>query len=156
MTETSRRVLLTGAAGVGVAAAVAACSGGGDGGAGPYGGSADRQAPPAGSATGGAQTRGGGAGGALATKAEIPVGGGKIFPSENAIITQPTAGTFKAFEATCTHMGCTLAAVTDGVIMCGCHGSRFSAADGSVRSGPATRPLPERKITIEGDSISLA
>jgi len=156
MTETSRRALLTGAAGAGVAAAVAACSGGGDGGAGPYGGSANTQAPSAGAASGGAQTPGGGAGSALATKADIPVGGGKIFPSQNAIITQPTAGMFKAFEATCTHMQCTLAAVADGVIMCGCHGSRFSAADGSVKSGPATRPLPERKITIEGESISLA
>ena len=150
MTETSRRALLTGAAGAGVAAVVAAC-GGGDGGAGPDGGSADAGAPPA----GGAPTRAGG-GGALATTAEIPVGGGKIFPGQNAIITQPTAGTFKAFEATCTHMQCTLAAVADGTIMCGCHGSRFSAADGSVTSGPATRPLPERKITIDGESISLA
>jgi len=151
MTETSRRALLTGAAGAGVAAVVAAC-GGGDGGAGPDGGSADAGAPPA----GGGPTQAGGGGGALATTAEIPVGGGKIFPGQNAIITQPTAGTFKAFEATCTHMQCTLAAVADGTIMCGCHGSRFSAADGSVTSGPATRPLPERKITIDGESISLA
>ncbi len=46
--------------------------------------------------------------------------------------------------------------VADGVINCPCHNSNFSIEDGSVKSGPATKPLPEVKITVSGDSISLA
>jgi Rieske Fe-S protein len=41
-------------------------------------------------------------------------------------------------------------------ISCACHGSSFSAADGSVLTGPATRPLDEIKVKVEGDKIVKA
>lgn len=166
MAETSRRALLAGAAGAGVAAALGGCGGGDDGESlgsgpaatpGPTSGAPGGAAPtgsPAG-APGGAPGNGGSAGG-LTTKAEIPVGGGKVFPGEGVVITQPMTGTFMAFTATCTHQDCTLSSVANGTINCGCHGSSFSAADGSVRSGPATRALPTRAIKVDGDSIWLA
>lgn len=101
-------------------------------------------------------TSGGAAGGkVLAKTSEIPVGGGKIIESEKVVVTQPTAGTFKAFSATCTHQGCLVSKVAAGNIDCACHGSRFSAANGSVVNGPATRPLAEKKITTSGDQITL-
>jgi Rieske Fe-S protein len=46
--------------------------------------------------------------------------------------------------------------VSDGIINCPCHGSRYSVADGSVQSGPAPRPLPEKSIKVEGSEIVLA
>lgn len=92
----------------------------------------------------------------LATTADIPVGGGKIFKDEKVVVTQPTKGDFKAFSAVCTHQGCTVASVTDGTINCPCHRSSFRIADGSVTGGPATRPLPAEQITVEGDAIKLA
>jgi Rieske Fe-S protein len=46
--------------------------------------------------------------------------------------------------------------VQDGLITCPCHQSRFSVTDGSVQSGPAPAPLPERAITVDGDTIVLA
>jgi Rieske Fe-S protein len=46
--------------------------------------------------------------------------------------------------------------VTDGQIVCPCHGSRFAVADGAVVGGPAKRPLPAKTISVDGDSIVLA
>jgi Rieske Fe-S protein len=71
-------------------------------------------------------------------------------------VTQPEQGTFKAFSAVCTHQNCLVSQVRDGTIDCACHGSRFSITDGSVEQGPATRPLPEERIAVEGNSVRLA
>ena len=96
------------------------------------------------------------AGGALAKTSQIPVGGGVIFGDSKVVVTQPTAGTFKAFTSVCTHQGCQVASVASGTINCECHGSKFSIKDGSVVHDPATQPLAARQITISGDSITLA
>ena len=72
------------------------------------------------------------------------------------VVTQPTEGTFKGFRSICTHQGCPIASVDGGTINCSCHGSKFSIEDGSARNGPATRPLTERAVTVEGDNIVLA
>jgi Rieske Fe-S protein len=92
----------------------------------------------------------------LGKTSDIPEGGGKIFKDEGVVVTQPTAGEFKAFSSKCTHQGCAVTGITNGVITCPCHQSEFSVTDGSVKKGPATKPLPEEKITVDGDSITLA
>jgi Rieske Fe-S protein len=92
----------------------------------------------------------------LASTDDVPVGGGTVFADQDVVVTQPTAGEFKAFSATCTHQGCKVNKVENGVIACPCHGSKFAIADGSVRSGPAKKPLPAKSVTVEGDSIVLA
>ncbi|KUN16842.1 iron-sulfur protein [Streptomyces antibioticus] len=96
------------------------------------------------------------AGTALGKTSDIPEGGGKIFADEGVVVTQPTAGTYKAFSSKCTHQGCAVTGIANGVITCPCHKSEFSVTDGSVKKGPATQPLPEEKITVSGDSITLA
>lgn len=92
----------------------------------------------------------------LAKTADIPVGGGKVFKDEKVVVTQPAEGEFKAFSAICTHQRCPVANVEAGTINCTCHGSKFRITDGSVAAPPATRALPERKITVEGNSIRMA
>ena len=92
----------------------------------------------------------------LATTADIPVGGGKIFKDEQVVVTQPKEGEFKAFTSICTHQQCPVASVKGGTINCTCHGSKFNITDGSVANPPATRPLAEKKITVTGNSILLA
>ncbi|MEV4895335.1 Rieske (2Fe-2S) protein, partial [Nonomuraea sp. NPDC055795] len=94
--------------------------------------------------------------GGLGSTADVPVGGGKIFASEKIVVTQPKAGEFKAFSASCTHSGCTVGSVSDGTINCPCHGSKFAIADGAVVKGPAAKPLPAKDVTVEGDQIKLA
>ncbi|MFE6787500.1 Rieske (2Fe-2S) protein [Streptomyces sp. NPDC057680] len=93
---------------------------------------------------------------ALAKTADIPVGGGTVFTAEKVVVTQPTAGEFKAFSAVCTHQGCLVNKVADGTIDCPCHGSKFRITDAAVVAGPAPRPLPAEQITVSGDSITLA
>ncbi|MFD7245312.1 Rieske (2Fe-2S) protein [Streptomyces massasporeus] len=142
--ETTRRTVLLATGATGATALVAACGGGGD-----DSGSTSTQSPTDGGATSGP------AGEVLADIGEIPVGGGKIFKDEEVVVTQPEQGQFKAFSAICTHQRCLVSTVSDGTINCPCHGSKFKIADGAVAHGPATRPLPAEKITVEGNSVRL-
>ncbi|MFD8226447.1 Rieske (2Fe-2S) protein [Streptomyces massasporeus] len=142
--ETTRRTVLLATGATGAAALVAACGGGGD-----DSGSTSTQSPTGEGATSGP------AGQVLANIDEIPVGGGKIFKDEEVVVTQPEQGQFKAFSAICTHQRCLVSTVSDGTINCPCHGSKFRVADGAVAHGPATRPLPAEKITVEGNSVRL-
>ncbi|WP_326751602.1 Rieske (2Fe-2S) protein [Streptomyces hirsutus] len=154
----ARRTVVAAAGAAGLAVALTACGGSDD----SSGSSADSTAT--GGSTDNNEASGNGpdgesdapAGAALASTADIPEGGGKVFADSKVVVTQPTAGEFKAFSATCTHQGCAVKSVADGVINCPCHNSNFSIADGSVQSGPATKPLPAMEITVSGDSITLA
>jgi nitrite reductase/ring-hydroxylating ferredoxin subunit len=115
-------------------------------------------APTTGEPTGAATSPGGGTtsqAGGLAKTSEIPVGSGKIFADAQTVITQPTAGEFKAFTSICTHQQCQVAEVTD-TIDCKCHGSKFSITDGSVVNPPAQSPLAAKNVTVEGDTVSVA
>jgi Rieske Fe-S protein len=94
--------------------------------------------------------------GPLTNNDEIAVGGGKIFPEQQVVVTQPTEGTFKCFTAVCTHQGCIVSSVQAGGIRCECHGSAFSIEDGSAVNPPATAPLDAIAINVEGDQISIS
>jgi Rieske Fe-S protein len=96
------------------------------------------------------------AGGVVLVKTgDVPVGGGTIVAAQGVVVTQPTAGTFKGFSATCTHQQCQVRTVADGKISCPCHGSAFSIVDGSVVNGPATAPLPAKAIAVSGGEVRL-
>jgi Rieske Fe-S protein len=112
--------------------------------------------PPASAAdSSGSASNGAAAENALGQTADIAVGGGMIYAAANVVVTQPTADTFKAFSASCTHQGCTVGSIEGDAIICPCHNSKFSITDGSVLQGPATAPLPEQKVTVTGGAIKL-
>ena len=125
----TRRHILGGAAAVGVGLPLLAACGGSDSPSGPTGS------------------------GPLVKTADVPVGGGVVVSDRNLVATQPTAGTFEVFVATCTHQGCPLQKVADGTIDCPCHGSRFAIADGSVVTGPASEPLTSVAFAVKGGEI---
>src|SRR5438477_2341310 len=54
----------------------------------------------------------------------------------------------EALHDTCAHAGCSLSEgkVVGNTIQCGCHGSRFKLADGSVVVGPATFDQPSFEV----------
>ncbi|MFE7835402.1 Rieske (2Fe-2S) protein [Streptomyces sp. NPDC057474] len=155
-----RRTVMAAAGVAGLAVALTACGSEDDSstsvssGAGA-GGSASSDSTA--EASSGSASGGDSAGGTeIAKTSDIPAGGGKIFESEGVVITQPEAGTYKAFSSACTHQGCAVKSISDGVINCPCHNSNFSIADGSVKSGPATKALPAKEVSVSGESIMLA
>jgi Rieske Fe-S protein len=155
----TRRGMLAGVGLVGLAGAITACGASGSsssaatGTSSTPGGAATATVP---SASSSASASGGGrASGALSSTSAIPVGGGKIFPTQLVVVTQPKAGEFKAFTAVCTHMGCTVNQISDGKIECPCHGSEYSIDSGDVLRGPAPKPLAAKSIKVTGDSIFL-
>ncbi|HCB07059.1 MAG TPA: Rieske (2Fe-2S) protein [Nocardioides sp.] len=147
------------AAGVGVPL-LAACSGDDSSTATDPAGTSSSAAPstttPSGSPSETAASSSAPAADALTTTGDVEVGGGSIFADQEVVVTQPSAGEFKCFSAICTHQGCVVSSVSDGTINCECHGSRFSIENGDVETGPATFPLEEVPINVEGDQISLA
>lgn len=155
MTQRSltRRTVLGGAAAVGGAAVLAACGADDD--------STDEatdQNDANGDSEGSAGSGDGDAAGGepLTPVADVPVGGGVVLGAAGVVVTQPTDGEFKGFSSTCTHQGCQVADVRDNTIICACHNSTFSVADGSVLGGPATAPLPEVPVAVDGDQVVSA
>jgi len=152
----TRRGMLAGVGLVGLAGALTAC-----------GGSATSSAPaattppaagttPASTTAPAAEASSAPAGNALVATSKIPVGGGEVLSGPQIVVTQPTAGEFKAFSAVCTHMGCIVNQVSNGTIDCPCHGSQYNISTGAVVGGPAPKPLPEKQIKVSGGSVFLA
>jgi len=154
--EMSRRVVLRGAALTGIATPVlVACgSDASDTGSEP----SPQSTGGAGESPSGAEEGAAGSGPATATvpTSDVPVGGGKILLEEKVVVTQPVEGEFMAFSAVCTHRGCTVQSVAEGKITCPCHGSQFSAEDGSVVGGPASSPLESFETAVEGDQVTVS
>ena len=141
LTASSRRGVLIGAGAVGAGMVLAACGGKEPetaSGQAATGESTAKSAPPS------------------VKTADVPVGGGVVLTEAKVVVTQPKAGEFKAFSAVCTHRQCTVSKVADGTIDCPCHGSKFSAVDGSVVTGPADKPLDPKTVTVAGDSLTVA
>lgn len=86
--------------------------------------------------------------------ADVPEGGGLV--RDRVVVTQPEAGDFKAFDASCPHQGCAVNEVTSRAIVCPCHGSEFDPASGEMTRGPATEGLTELSATVEGDEIVIS
>jgi Rieske Fe-S protein len=135
---TSRRAVLAGGVMVAGTAALAACG---------------TSAPPS--------SAGQGAGGASPSPlsgiptSDVPVAGGKVIPDARVVITQPAAGTFKAFDAICPHAGCEVSDIVKNVIYCPCHGSTFDATTGAHIAGPSPRGLTPLPVTVSGSTISV-
>ena len=139
----TRRAVLGGVAAASAGAVLAACGG-------------DKASDTDGSTPGTDATPEPPAGGSIGSTKDVPVGGGTVFKTEKIVVTQPTEGDFKAFSAICQHQGCTVGSVKGDIIQCNCHGSQYSAADGSVKKGPTTKPLPPKKVSVEGDELIVS
>lgn len=67
----------------------------------------------------------------------VPVSGKRVIVLENP------SHAIRAFDAKCTHEGCTVQYLPEqSIIWCACHNGRFDL-NGRVLSGPPPRPLPE-------------
>lgn len=73
---------------------------------------------------------------------EIPAG---ISFHDNVLLVR-RGDEIRAFEARCTHLGCTISRTEGDVLVCQCHGSRFDL-DGNPVKGPASEALRELPVT---------
>ncbi|TFH22758.1 MAG: hypothetical protein E4H03_07710 [Myxococcales bacterium] len=84
---------------------------------------------------------------------KLSAGGFVIVPvaGKRALVFRDTDGTVRAFDARCTHEGCTVQYLPgEAAIWCACHNARFDT-DGRVLSGPPPRPLPRYTATEDAD-----
>jgi thiosulfate dehydrogenase (quinone) large subunit len=68
------------------------------------------------------------------------------------VIVRDSAGRLSALSAICTHAGCEVT-YEGGQLVCPCHGSVFNATTGAVLQGPASQPLPSKRVIERSGEI---
>ena len=112
----------------------------------------------------GATTATGGAGQVIAKVSQLASGRAVTFDDpgtgDPGVLVKLADGTFVAFDAVCTHAGCTVEYDRgSGFLLCPCHGDAFDPRnDAQVVNGPARRPLASIPIHVDSTSgrITLA
>lgn len=76
---------------------------------------------------------------------------------DTKIAVANVAGTFYAFDDTCTHLQCSLAegALEETTVTCSCHGSKFDVTSGVVLQGPAQEPVGTYETRVEDGSLKI-
>jgi Rieske Fe-S protein len=84
------------------------------------------------------------------------VGGAALVqsPIGDFLVAQTAANAFVAVDATCTHMLCTISAVSGQTYVCPCHGSQF-AFTGQVEGGPARISLAQHAATLADGVLKI-
>lgn len=90
--------------------------------------------------------------------AELANDTGKIvkFGTKPVILVRTASGEPRAFDATCTHLDCTVQYRADmGVIWCACHNGKYDLTGRNV-AGPPPRPLEPYRVVIQNDEIIIS
>ena len=78
------------------------------------------------------------------------------FGSAPAIVVRTATGELRAFEATCTHLSCTVQYRPDlEHIWCACHNGHYDLHGRNI-SGPPPRPLDAYDVNVQGDEIVIS
>lgn len=91
----------------------------------------------------------------LGTLDQVPVGQARRFRVQSsgdpAVIVRLPDGSVAAYDAVCTHQGCTVRYDTaSGLLLCPCHGAAFDPGHhAEVVGGPTDIPLPELPIKVD-------
>jgi Rieske Fe-S protein len=94
----------------------------------------------------------------IASVAEIPVGGVKLFryptADDPALLIRLADTEFVAYWQKCTHLSCPVHfSKQTGRIECPCHNGAFDAKTGKVLAGPPPRPLPAIRLRVSDGKI---
>jgi len=79
-----------------------------------------------------------------------PLGAGVFFHGQ-VVLVRDDAG-LRAYSTRCTHLGCMIREVDDGLLRCPCHGSLYDLHGRTVR-GPAVEGLKPLAYQDDGDGI---
>jgi thiosulfate dehydrogenase [quinone] large subunit len=94
------------------------------------------------------------AGQPIAKTTDVAVGDARSFTTANgepAWLLHPTASTFTAVSAVCTHQGCPVQWAGNG-FQCPCHGATYDAT-GKATGGPARGPLAPIPVTVTNGEV---
>jgi Rieske Fe-S protein len=83
---------------------------------------------------------------------KMPERGALVFRKERIALVREE-GNIHALSLICTHLGCTVNVLPQG-ITCPCHGSEFTST-GRVVKGPATEPLPHLRVEQDGKVLRV-
>ncbi|NWG12185.1 MAG: ubiquinol-cytochrome c reductase iron-sulfur subunit [Acidobacteria bacterium] len=89
---------------------------------------------------------------------EIRPNEGRIFKfgSRPGLLIQTAPGEYRAFNATCTHLDCTVQYLAEErLIWCACHNGRYDLTGKNI-SGPPPRPLEEFTVNVRGDEVVVS
>jgi Rieske Fe-S protein len=88
-----------------------------------------------------------------ARRTDLHLNEGRIFKfgSRPGLLVMDSQGDIKAFDAVCTHLGCTVQYKPDtSQLWCACHNG-FYDLSGNVTSGPPPRPLARLSVHLRGE-----
>jgi cytochrome b6-f complex iron-sulfur subunit len=92
------------------------------------------------------------------TSALAKSGGAAIvnYSSGSLLIDHPSANTYNALSAICTHQGCVVNTYDSGSnqFVCPCHGSHFDTS-GNVVQGPAPAPLTKYQTSFSNNQLVI-
>lgn len=69
------------------------------------------------------------------------------------IVTQPTAGNYKAFSGICTHQPVKVDSLNGTNLVCRRHNGYFDTTTGAAKGGPVSRGLTKYAVTITNGYI---
>lgn len=79
------------------------------------------------------------------------------FGSNPAMLIHHKDGSWDAFDAVCTHLGCTVQYQPErDIIHCNCHGGEYNAETGKNISGPPPRPLRKYVTKISENDVVVS
>jgi nitrite reductase/ring-hydroxylating ferredoxin subunit len=89
----------------------------------------------------------------LGAESEVPEGGAKLYRDHNVVVSRDANGALKAYSSLCTHAQCPINKLKGTRLICPCHGSEFDATTGQVVRSPASVPLPEVPVRVQGGKL---
>lgn len=90
---------------------------------------------------------------------DLPAGAGKNFRfgSSPALVIHTDDGQLHAFNAVCTHLGCTVQYREDMKrIYCACHGGQYDPDTGKNVAGPPPKPLTALKVEVVSGKVVVS
>ncbi len=90
---------------------------------------------------------------------QLPPGAGMgfMFGTRPAVLIHHPDGTWSAFDAICTHLGCTVKYEPDkDRIFCACHLGTYNARTGEPTSGPPPRALTQYHVEVKDDEVIVS
>lgn len=90
---------------------------------------------------------------------KLPAGSALMFKfgARPSLLIHQKDGQWTAFDAVCTHLGCTVQFQPEhDIIHCACHGGTYNPYTGKNVSGPPPRPLTKYVVKITGADVVVS